>query len=153
MWQHVSDQFGVSKADCGAGFCPRYCSTPEPKTLKRSFGLRFSLDSSQEELFRPHSSAMISHMLENNSSHCRFMLKTNSLGTSAVELSCICCNIDSTPLQDTSSELPPIQGGGGDLLYLPFPIYQDGGEISSTRGKTVAPGRPLTVRSKSSIRI
>ena len=153
VWRHVSDQFGVSKDDCGGGFCPRYCSTPEPKTLKRSFGFRFSLDSSQEELFRPHSSAMISHMLENNSSHCRFMLKTSSLGASAVELSCIHCNIDPTPLQDTSSDLPSTQGGGSGLLYLPFPIYQDGGEIPSTRGQAVAPGRPLTVRSKSSIRM
>ena len=143
----------MSRDDCEGSFRPLYSSTPEPKTLKRSFGFRFSLDSSQEELFRPHSSAMISHMLENNSSHCRFMLKTSNLGASAGELSCIHCNIDPTPLQDTSSDLPSTQGGGSGLLYLPFSIYHDGGETSSARGQTVAPSLPLTVRSKSSSRM
>ena len=81
------------------------------------------------------------------------MLKTSNLGASAGELSCIHCNIDPIPLQDASSDLPSTQGGGSGLLYPPFSIYQDGGEIPSTRGQAVAPSRSLTVRSKSSIRM
>ena len=137
----------MSRDDCEGGFRPLYSSTPKPSTLKRSYGFRFSLNSSQEELFKPHSAAIISHMLENNSSHCRFMLKTSDLGASAGELSCTQCNREPTSLQDTSFDLPSTHGGG--LRYLPFSIYHDGGETSSVRGQTVAPSLPLTVRSKS----
>ena len=153
IWRHVNEQFGVSQEDCESGFRPLYSSTPNPKTLKRSFGFHFTLNSSQEELFKPHSAAIISHMIDTNSSQCRFMLKTSELGSSAGELSCIQCNREPTSLQDTSSDLPSTQGGGSGLLYPPFSIYQDGGEIPSTRGQAVATGRPLTVRSKSSSRM
>ena len=141
----------MSRDDCEGGFRPLYSSTPKPSTLKRSYGFRFSLNSSQEELFKPHSAAIISHMLENNSSHCRFMLKTSDLGASAGELSCTQCNREPTSLQDTSFDLPSNHRGG--LGYLPFSIYHDGGEISSTRGQTVAPSLPLAVKSKSSNRM
>ena len=151
IWRHVNEQFGVSQEDCEDGFRPLYSSTPNPKTLRRSFGFRFTLNSSQEELFKPHSSAIISHMLDNNSSHCRFMLKTSDLGASAGELSCIQCNREPTSLQVTSSDLPSTQCGG--LLYLPFSIYHDGEETFNERGQTVAPSLPLTIRSKSSIRM
>ena len=151
IWRHVNEQFGVSQEDCESGFRPLYSSTPNPKTLKRSFGFRFTLNSSQEELFKPHSAAIISHMIDNNSSQCRFMLKTSELGASAGELSCIQCNREPTSLQNTSSDLPSTQCGG--LLYLPFSIYHDGEETSNERGQTVAPSLPLTIRSKSSIRM
>ena len=151
IWRHVHEQFGVSQEDCESGFRPLYSSTPKPKTMKRSFGFHFTLNSSQEELFKPHSAAIISHMIDTNSSQCRFMLKTSELGPSAGELSCIQCNREPTSLQDTSADLPSTHGGG--LLYLPFSIYHDGGETSSARGQTVAPSLPLTIRSKSSIRM
>ena len=151
IWRHVNEQFGVSQEECEGGFRPLYSSTPKPSTLKRSFGFRFTLNSSQEELFKPHSAAIISHMLDNNSSHCRFMLKTSDLGASAGELSCIQCTREPTSLQNSSSDLPSTQGGG--LLYLPFSIYQDGEETSNERGQAAAASLPLTVRSKSFLRM
>ena len=149
IWRHVHEQFGVSQEDCESGFRPLYSSTPNPKTLKRSFGFHFTLNSSQEELFKPHSAAIISHMIDTNSSQCRFMLKTSELGSSAGELSCIQCNIEPISLQNTSSGLPPSQCGG--MMYLPFSIYHDEGETSSARGQTVASSLPLTASGKSSI--
>ena len=149
IWRHVHEQFGVSQEDCESGFRPLYSSTPKPKTMKRSFGFHFTLNSSQEELFKPHSAAIISHMIDNNSSQCRFMLKTSELGPSAGELSCIQCNREPTSLQNTSSGLPSSQCGG--LMYLPFSIYHDEEETSSARGQTVASSLPLTASGKSSI--
>ena len=139
----------MTQEDCEGGFRPVYSSTPKPSALKRSFGFQFTLDSSQEELFKPYSSDIISHMIDNNSTHCRFMLRTNDLGASAGELSCIQCTREPISLQNSSSDLPSIQGGG--LLCLPFSIYHDEEEISNERGQAAAPNLPLTVRSKSSL--
>ena len=88
-------------------------------------------------------------MIDNDSSKCRFMLKTSDLGASAGELSCLQCTREPTPLQNSSSDLPSIQGGG--LLCLPFSIYHDEEEISNERGQAASPHLPLTVRSKSSL--
>ena len=140
IWRHVHQQFGVSQEDCEGGFRPLYSSTPKPKTFNRSFGFHFTLNSSQEELFKPHSAAIISHMIDTNSSKCRFMLKTSELGSSAGELSCIQCNREPTALQHTSSGLPS--------SHLPFSIYHDEEETSHERGQAAAPRPALAVRSK-----
>ena len=79
------------------------------------------------------------------------MLKTSDLEAAAGELSCIQCTREPTSLQDSSSDLPSTQGGG--LLYLPFSIYHDGEETSNERGQAAAPSLPLTVRSKSFLRM
>ena len=80
IWRHVNEQFGVSQEDCEHGFRPLHSSTPKPKEFKRSFGFQFTLNSSDEEIFKPYSAAIISHMIDNDSSKCRFMLKTSDLG-------------------------------------------------------------------------
>ena len=151
IWRHVHEQFGVSQEDCESGFRPLYSSTPKPKAFKRSFGFHFTLNSSQEDLFKPHSAAIISHMIDNNSTKCRFMLKTSDLGASAGELSCLQCTREPTSLQNSSSDLPSTQGEG--LLYLPFPIHHDGEETPNEKGQAVAPSPALTVRSKSFLRM
>ena len=150
-WRHVNEQFGVSQEDCEHGFQPICSSTPKPKALKRSFGFHFTLNSSQEELFRPYSASIISHMIESQSTKCRFMLKTSDLGVSSGELSCLQCTREPTSLQNSSSDLPVIQEGG--LLQLPFSIFHDEEEISNERGQAAAASLPLTVRSKSFLRM
>ena len=151
IWRHVHQQFGVSQEDCESGFRPLYSSTPRSSTLKRSVGFRFTLNSSQEELFKPYSAAIISHMMDNNSTQCRFILKTSELGSSVGELSCIQCNREPTSLQNTSSGLPSSSCGG--MTHLPFSIYHDEEETSNERGQAAAPSLPLTVRSKSFLRM
>ena len=79
------------------------------------------------------------------------MLKASDLGVPSGELSCLQCTREPTSLQNSSSDLPSTQGGG--LLYLPFPIYHDGEETSNERGQAAAPSLPLTVRSKSFLRM
>ena len=130
----------MSQEDCESGFRPLYSSTPRSSTLKRSVGFRFTLNSSQEDLFKPHSAAIISHMIDNDSTQCQFILKTSELGSSVGELSCIQCNREPTSLQHTSSGLPSSQ--------LPFSIYHDEEETSHERGQAAAPRPALTVRSK-----
>ena len=151
IWRHVHEQFGVSQQDCEGGFRPLYSSTPKPKTMERSVGFRFTLNSSQEELFKPHYSDIVSHMIDNNSSQCRFILKTSDLGASAGELSCIQCNREPTSLQNTSSGLPSSSCGG--MMHLPFSIYHDEEDTSSENGQAAAPSPALTVRSKSFLRM
>ena len=90
-------------------------------------------------------------MIENNSTKCRFMLKTSDLGVSSGELSCLQCTREPTSLQNSSSDLPVIQEGG--LLQLPFSIFHDEEETSNERGQAAAASLPLTVRSKSFLRM
>ena len=79
------------------------------------------------------------------------MLKTNDLGVSSGELSCLQCTREPTSLQNSSSDLPVIQEGG--LLQLPFSIFHDEEEISNERGQAAAASLPLTVRSKAFFRM
>ena len=88
-------------------------------------------------------------MIDNDSSKCRFMLKTSDLGASGGELSCLQCTREPTPLQNSSSDLPSTQGGG--LLYLPFSIYHDEEETPNEKGQAAATSPALTVKSKSSL--
>ena len=147
VWGHVNQQFGVSQEECERGFRPLYSSTPKPSTLKRSFGFQFTLNSSNEELFKPYSAAIINHMIENDSSKCRFMLRSSDLGASDGELSCLQCTREPIVLQHSSFDLPSTQRGG--LRHLPFSIYHDGEETSNEREQAAAAIPPLTVKSKS----
>ena len=90
-------------------------------------------------------------MIENQSTKCRFMLKTSDLGVSSGELSCLQCTREPTSLQNSSSDLPVIQEGG--LLQLPFSIFHDEEETSNERGQAAAASLPLTVRSKAFFRM
>ena len=141
----------MSQEDCESGFRPLYSSTPKPKAFKRSFGFHFTFNSSQEELFKPYSAAIISHMMDSNSTQCRFILKTSELGSSVGELSCIQCTREPTSLQSTSSGLPSSLCGG--MMHLPFSIYHDEEDTSSENGQAAAPSPALTVRSKSFLRM
>ena len=89
-------------------------------------------------------------MIDNDSSKCRFMLKTSDLGASAGELSCLQCTREPTILQNSSSYSPTTQYGS---LDLPFSIYHDREATSLEQGQAAAPSPAMTVRSKSSLRM